>query len=127
MLETIEDLWIILDAGIVLFTYLKEHEVNPDIFGGIVTVLDNFAEVTLKSGLEFFEIDPNIYIVIKRHHLIFIATAPQKTNFDDLMADLRIIVAKFFSIYPIDIKEKWNGTRNYFSDFRDKIESKELV
>jgi len=127
MLETIEDLWIILDTGIVLFTYLKDQEVNPDIFGGIVTVLDNFAEVTLKCGLEFFEIDPNIYIVIKRHHLIFIATAPHKTNFDDLMVDLRMVVAKFFSIFPIDVKEKWNGNRNYFSDFRDKIENKELL
>jgi hypothetical protein len=127
ILETIEDLWIILDTGIVLFSFLEDQEVDPDIFGAIISVLDNFAEATLEGGLEFFEIDPNIYGVIKKHHLIFLASAPQKIKIDKLLAELEIIVTKFFSIYPIDTKEKWDGNLYYFCEFKDEIEKIKLL
>ena len=121
MLETIENLWIILDTGLVIFTYLEEEKVNPDLFGAIISVLDNFAEATLEGGLEFFEIDPNLYGVIKKHHLIFLASSSQKIDIKNLLAELEIIVKKFYSIYPIDIKEKWDGNTNHFFSFKNEI------
>ena len=122
MLELTENLWIILDTGIVLFTDLEEEKVNPDLFGGLISVLDNFAEVTLKGGLEFFEIDPNIYGVIKKHHLLFLASSSQKINIIDLLSEIEIIVRKFFTLYSSDIRNKWDGNRDYFDSFKSEID-----
>ena len=121
MLELTENLWIILDTGIVIFTYLEEEKVNPDLFGGLISVLDKFAEITLKGGLEFFEIDPNIYGVKKKHQLIFLASSSQKINIIDLLSELEIIVRKFFTVYPSDVKKKWNGNCDYFYSFKSEI------
>jgi hypothetical protein len=123
MIELTENLWIILDTGLVIFTYLEEESVNPDLFGGLISVLDNFAESILKGGLEFFEIDPNIYGVIKKHHLIFLASSSQKLNIIDLISEVEIITRKFFTLYPSDIKEKWDGNRDYFNSFKSEINS----
>ena len=121
MLELTENLWIILDTGLVIFTYLKEENVNPDLFGGLISVLDNFAEETLEGGLEFFEIDPNVYGVIKKHNLIFLASTSQKIDIDNLLTELEMLIKKFYSIYPTDIKEKWDGNRDHFNNFKNEI------
>ena len=88
MLELTENLWIILDTGIVIFTYLEKEKINPDLFGGLISVLDNFAEATFKGGIEFFEIDSSIYGIIKKHNLIFLSCSSKKANIMDLLSEL---------------------------------------
>ncbi|MFX0186417.1 MAG: hypothetical protein ACFE8A_01645 [Candidatus Hodarchaeota archaeon] len=55
-LKVVQDLWILLDSGIVLFSRVYNPKINQQLFGSLMTALNSFAGELAAGGLTSFEL-----------------------------------------------------------------------
>jgi len=61
--KVIQDIWIISDAGTVLFHRVFDKKVDEQLFGALMSALNSFAEQISTSGLSSFELEDKKYII----------------------------------------------------------------
>ncbi|MBD3194242.1 MAG: hypothetical protein GF317_04250 [Candidatus Lokiarchaeota archaeon] len=122
MVKVLQDLWILAsDSGIVLYSRTFDNNVDVQLFGGLMSALNSFAEVLSKEGLTSFELSDKRFAIIKRKNISIIGNASTKVKEKKLIEELQIIADKFFVLYS-DILDNWDGDINLFSNFEEKIE-----
>ena len=121
--KIIQDIWILNDAGIVLFSRVFDPRVDDQLFGGLMSALNTFAENISDGGLNNFEIQHKKYIIMKQHGLIFIVNSSKKTKEKKINEELKSIVNKFFKIYPKDMFDNWDSDISVFADFEKHIQN----
>ena len=122
MTKLIQDLWILDDSGIVLFHRVFDETVDANLFGGLMSALNSFAEEISKSGLSNFEISNKRFSLLKDKNYLFIANASKNHNLKRVNHELELIKNKFFEQYQEEVLTNWNGDTNLFKSFVKKIE-----
>ena len=123
MAKLIQDIWIMADSGIVLFHRVFNKQIDAQLFGGLMTALNVFAEQLSKGGLTNFEISEKRFSVIKRKDLLFIANASKNQKHKKVAHELDIITKRFFELYNDDFMAHFNGNIKEFADFENEIEN----
>ena len=121
MEKVIQDIWILSDYGIVLFSRVFNPKLDNQLFGGLMSALNSFAENISNGGLSNFVIKDRKYIFMKQHEIIFIVNSSKKTKEKKINEEMKSIVNKFFNLYPKEMLDKWNGDISIFTDFEKHI------
>jgi len=115
------DIWILTDNGIVLYSKASDQKVNPQLFGALMSALNQFAEKLTDGGISNFEMADLRFVIIKRRRFLFIASSSYKTKEKKVIDDLLLISDQFFKLYS-GILTNWDNNVETFSDFGDYID-----
>jgi len=120
-MKIIKDLWILTENGVVLFSRVFDQTINPQLFGGLMSALNTFAEKLTDGGISNFEMSDLRFVIVKRRSFLFIGSSLNKTKEKKVVDELKLISDMFFEVYR-DILVNWDNDVNYFSDFGDHID-----
>jgi len=126
MVKVIQDLWILTDAGIVLFNRVYDPKVCAQLFGALMTALDSYSkEIGMgHGGINNFEIKNIRFTIIRNRNLLFVANSSKKFKEKKVLNELDKISERFITKYSefINDFENWNMEISIFSDFEGEIE-----
>ena len=122
-MKIIQDLWIILQSGPVLFKRLFDERLDPQLFGGFMSAINSFASEFDEhgSGLSLFEISGKRYAIMNRANLIFVGSFNKKLKEKKAVKELEVIADKFLTLFPPDKITNWDGNAYYFDHFKEEI------
>ncbi len=120
-MKILKDLWILTDNGVVLFSRVFDTTINPQLFGGLMSALNTFAEKLTDGGISNFEMSDLRFVIVKRRNFLFIGSSLNKTKEKKVIDELKRISDVFFEVYS-EILVNWDSDVNYFSDFGDHID-----
>jgi hypothetical protein len=128
MVKIIQDLWILTDAGIVLFNRVYDPKVCAQLFGALMTAIDSYSKnIGIgDEGLKSFDITNIRFTILKKNNLLFIANSSKKIKNKKVLEVLDIISEQFFHQYSAIFNnfDDWNMEISVFSDFEKLIEDK---
>jgi hypothetical protein len=119
--KILKDLWILTENGVVLFSRVFDQTINPQLFGGLMSALNTFAEKLTEGGISNFEMSDLRFVIVKRRTFLFIGSSLNKTKEKKVIDELKLISDMFFEVYH-EILINWDNDVNYFSDFGDHID-----
>ncbi len=119
--KILKDLWILTEHGVVLFSRVFDQTINPQLFGGLMSALNTFAEKLTDGGISNFEMSDLRFVIVKRRSFLFIGSSLNKTKEKKVIDELKRISDVFFEVYN-EILVNWDNDVNYFSDFGDHID-----
>ncbi len=119
--KIIQDIWILNEAGTVLYHRIFEKHIDDQLIGALMSALNLLAEELEKGGLSNFEIKDKKYIIMKQHDLSFIVNSPKKAKEKKVKEELQTIVNKFFTLYPLEMLKNWDNDVSIFADFETHI------
>ena len=121
MVKVLQDIWILNESGIVLFSRVFNPKVNEQLFGALMTALNSFATELAKGGLSSFELSSIRFTIYKDKGLLFVSNSAKKVKEKKVQEELKIIAEKFFTKYT-GVLASWDSDVNMFADFNDDIE-----
>ncbi len=121
MVKVIQDIWILDKAGIVVFHRTFDKNLDVQLFGGLMSALNSFAENLSEEGLTSFELSQKKFAIVQKNEFLFIGNAKNKTKEREIFRELESISEKFFELYS-EIFETWQGDITLFQNFEDEIE-----
>lgn len=110
------------EEGIVLFSHVFNPKVDDQLFGGLMSALNTFAETLSDGGLSNFELSDKRFALMKMNKLLFVANASLTVKDKKLRDEITKIAEKFFTKYSEDILKKWNYDISIFYEFEKEIE-----
>ena len=119
--KILKDLWILTENGVVLFSRVFDQTINPQLFGGLMSALNTFAEKLTDGGISNFEMSDLRFVIVKRRSFLFIGSSLNKTKEKKVIDELKRISDVFFEVYNEKLIN-WDNDVNYFSDFGDHID-----
>ena len=119
--KILKDLWILTENGVVLFSRVFDQTINPQLFGGLMSALNTFAEKLTDGGISNFEMSDLRFVIVKRRSFLFIGSSLNKTKEKKVIDELKRISDVFFEVYD-EILINWDNDVNTFSDFGDHID-----
>ena len=122
MVKIVRDLWILTSTGVVLYSRVSNEKINPQLFGGLMSALNTFAEKLSDGGITNFELSNLKFIVVKRRDLLFIGSTSPKVKEKKAEEELKKIGDQFFKKYPQEVLLSWDSDISIFSDFGSEIE-----
>lgn len=123
MVKVLQDIWILKEeSGIVVFHRVFDEELDVQLFGGLMSALNSFAEQLSKEGISSFELSNKRFTLLKREGLLFVASSDNDEKIKRVQRELKRISDKFFEIYPPEILENWDSDISMFKDFKEEIE-----
>ncbi len=123
MVKLIQDIWILAESGVVVFHRVYDEHLDAQLFGGLMTALNSFAERLSKGGLTNFELNSKRFSVIKRRKFLFVANSSKSFKIKKVIQELQSIADRFFEIYPEDVLFNFDGDIKRFLDFENEIEN----
>lgn len=121
MVKILQDIWILNESGIVVFSRVFNPKVNEQLFGALMTALNSFASELAKGGLSSFELSSIRFTIYKDKGYLFVSNSARKVKEKRVQEELKIIAEKFFTKYS-DILNSWDLDLNIFSTFNEDIE-----
>lgn len=122
MAKLIQDIWILRDSGIVVFNRVFNPHLDAQLFGGLMTSLNFFAEELSTGGLSNFELNNKRFSIIKKNKFLFIANSSKDKKAKKVQQELNAIITSFFEKYSEETLYNFSGNINTFSDFEEEIE-----
>jgi hypothetical protein len=119
--KDIQDLWILMEQGTVVFKHVFDEKLDSQLFGGFMSALNMFASQINKDGLNNFELGDKRFYLIKRGGMMFIANSRTNVKTKNALKELEDIVNNFFKKYPEELIRAWNGDLTFFEDFKVDI------
>ncbi|MEE9378693.1 MAG: hypothetical protein V3V33_11745 [Candidatus Lokiarchaeia archaeon] len=110
------------EDGIVLFSRVFNPKVDDQLFGGLMSALNTFAESLSDGGLSNFELSDKRFALMKMNKLLFVANASLTVKDKKLREEIKKIAEKFFTKYSEDLIKEWNYDISVFYDFKKEIE-----
>ncbi|MFW9952316.1 MAG: hypothetical protein ACFFKA_19520 [Candidatus Thorarchaeota archaeon] len=121
MPKVIQDLWIINENGVVVFTRAYEQKINPQLFGALMSALNTFAQKLSDGGISNFEMSNIRFVIVKRRDFLFVGSSLNKVKEKKVIEELKLISDKFFEVYD-EILLTWDNDVSIFSDFDKHID-----
>ena len=124
MVKVVQDLWILTQAGKVLYTRVFNVKMHAQLFGALMSALSSFSKELTSAGLTHFQSSSFRFTIFKNKKFDFITTSDKQIKVKKVQGELKKISAIFFKKYA-DILANWdNWDRNIdvFSDFEEDIE-----
>jgi len=114
------DFWVLTDKGIVLYSKASDQKINPQLFGALMSALNQFAEKLTDGGITNFDMSDLRFVITKRRKFLFIASTYNKTKEKKVIETLVQISDQFFKVYAKALIN-WDNNVEIFSDFGDYI------
>ncbi len=127
MTKFIEDLWILLKTGAVVFHYRSSSSsssVDPNIMGAILSAVDTYSEQLSEGGVSSFQFVSKRLTFLKTHNMMFVASSQIKTKPKKVTQFLNDISDDFFNIYTVESLENWEGDVDFFDEFNKDLKIK---
>ncbi|MFX1419788.1 MAG: hypothetical protein ACFE9N_12785 [Promethearchaeota archaeon] len=121
MEKIIQDIWILNNAGAVLYHRVFDKKFDEQLIGALLSALNLIAEELESGGLSSFEIKDKKYIIMKKHGISFIVNSPKKVKEKKVKEELTKIVNKFTNLYPKEFFVNWDNDVSIFADFENHI------
>jgi len=128
MAAKIDDLWILTETGVVLFDH-RHIDIDPSLFGAMMSALNNFANAISEDGMMGFELNHlnSVIHIFKQKHLLFVASCSKKLKEKKIQKMLKAIATQFFEKYQKffasdDFIHSFDGEITAFSDFGNDID-----
>ena len=121
MAKLIQDLWILTESGIALFSRLQDDTLNEQLFAMLMSALNSFAEEITSGGLSNFELSNKRFTIVNRNEFIFVASSNPKTKEKKAISELEVIIEKFFNKYGDYLKD-WDNEISIFKGFETDID-----
>lgn len=121
--KVLQDIWILSEAGVVIFKRVFDEKLDAQLFGALMSALNSFAEELSKGGLSNFDLSDKRFTILKKHNFLFVANSSKKVKQKKVEQELKVIVDKFFKTYSKDVLESWEGDISIFEEFEIQIES----
>ncbi|MHA1192590.1 MAG: hypothetical protein ACTSP9_09885 [Promethearchaeota archaeon] len=122
MVKVLQDLYVISEGGIVLYHRVFDGKFDEQLFGGLMSALNSFAEELTHEGLSNFELQDKRYTFKRKNDILFVANSSKKIKGKRVNEELKSIINHFFDLYPKEILESWEGDVSIFLDFEKEIE-----
>ena len=119
--KILNDIWILYESGVVVYSRVLEPRINPQLFGALMSALNLFAEQLSNGGITNFELSKLRFTIIKKKNFIFVANSLNKSKEKKVLNELNRISEKFFELYPEEVLEKWDNDINLFASFENEI------
>ena len=119
--HVIQDLYILSDSGIVLFSRVFNPKVNEQLFGALMSALNTFATELTSGGLTSFELSSIRFTIMKNDRYLFVCNSSKKVKEKHVIDELRRISERFLEHFTIDL-ENWDGDVGIFEGFEEHIE-----
>ncbi|TFG00914.1 MAG: hypothetical protein EU541_00975 [Promethearchaeota archaeon] len=120
-MNLIRDLWIVNDAGVVLFSRVYDEKIDAQLFGSFLSAVNAFAEELDHGGLNSFSMEKKKITMFKEHNCLIIASSSPKYSKKEVSKELKAIANKFFETFPPKMIEKWDGDVRVFNEFEEQI------
>ena len=121
MRKVLQDIWIMMESGIVVFHRVFDEKVNALLFGAMMSALNMFASELSTGGLTNFDLSEKHFTLTKRENLVFIVNSNRDIKQKRIDQELEVIIEMFFELYG-DIIKDWIGDTSIFSNFEQEIE-----
>ncbi|MFX1322480.1 MAG: hypothetical protein ACFFAQ_12645 [Promethearchaeota archaeon] len=119
--KNLNDIWVLTESGITVYSRVLDPRINPQLFGALMSALNLFAEQLSNGGITNFELSRLRFTIIKKNHFIFVANSSNKSKEKKVLNELSRISDKFFELYPEEVLEKWDNDINIFASFENEI------
>lgn len=123
MKKIIDDIWILLDSGIVLYSRCDETKVDAQLFGGLMSAINMFAEDLVKGGITNFELSKKKYTISKMKDLLFVASSDKKLKQKTINSKIKEVEERFCDCFERELK-LFDGDVACFQDF--ELEQREV-
>ncbi|MFW9968829.1 MAG: hypothetical protein ACFFDF_01430 [Candidatus Odinarchaeota archaeon] len=117
----LRDIWILTESGLTVFSRVLDPKMGPQVFGGLMSALNTFAESLVEGGISKFEISHTRYIVVKKNHFLFVANTSNEIKNKKSLSELKKISKRFFEVYPEDIIKNFGVNIKKFASFKNYI------
>lgn len=119
--KILNDIWILTESGVTVYSRVLDPRINPQLFGALMSALNLFAEQLSNGGITNFELSNLRFTIIKRNRFIFVANSSNKSKEKKVLNELSRISDKFFELYSEEVLEKWDNDINIFANFKIEI------
>jgi hypothetical protein len=119
--KIIQDVWILNDSGVVLFSRVFDEKVDEQLFGSFMTALNSFAGEISEGGLTSFELKNKKFTIRKENRFLFVVNSDKDERTKKVEKELNLIVNKFFDKYS-GILDNWDNDISVFKDFEEDID-----
>lgn len=117
----IQNLWIVNESGIVVFSNkVINEDIKEQLFGALMSALSTFSSKIAEGYLERFELGDVRFTILKSEKFLFIANSIKNSKEKKVHAELRKISKLFLEKY-INILTSWKTDITVFSDFEEDI------
>ena len=120
--KIIQDLWILTSSGITVYSHVYNSKINDQLFGALMSAINQFAETIVEGGISNFELRSKKFTIIKHRDLLFIANTANKEKEKKIKQELERISRKFYEIYGEKLSN-WDYDVSIFTDFEKHIET----
>ena len=120
--NVIDDLWVVNNDGIVLFSS-DEHGFDNNLFGAFLSAINMFVKEFSNDMLRNFEISDKQYVLIKEQNLLFVASASNNVSDKSIKNQMNQIIERFLELYPQEFFKTWNYDTNEFDKFELEFET----
>jgi hypothetical protein len=119
--SNIQEFWVMLEGGSVLYRHTHSDIVDPQLFGGFMSAINSIAATFTKDGLNNFELGNLQFFVLKRDGLIFVANTKKNVKPQKVEKEIQNNINKFVSKYPPELLQTWNGDLTFFDGFKPDL------
>ena len=127
MTKFIEDLFVLLKTGAVVFHYSSsshENQQDPNIMGALLSAVDTYSEQLSDGGVSSFQFVSKRLTFLKTHNMMFVASTQIKTKPKKVTQFLNDISDDFFNLYTVESLENWEGDVDFFDEFNKDLKAK---
>ncbi|MFX1409960.1 MAG: hypothetical protein ACFFA6_06390 [Promethearchaeota archaeon] len=121
MVKILNDIWILTQNGVTVYSRVQDPRINPQLFGAIMSALNSFAEQLSNGGITNFELSKIRFTILKKKDFIFVANSSNKAKEKKVLNELSRVAQKFFKLYSAEILDKWDNDINIFANFQNEI------
>ncbi len=121
MAKVLQDLWILMDSGSVLYHRVYDSDITEQLFGGLMSALNTFAETLVEGGLSSFELSNKRFNLLKRNNLFFVSNSDKKIKEKKIIPELEKVAEIFIKKYPPNFFSTWDMDVSVFEKFEDQI------
>lgn len=122
MNKILQDIWIMNETGLVLYSRVFDEKISDQLFGGLMSALYSFAEEITKECISSFELSKKRYIIFRSNGLFFIGNSDKSKKEKKLEDAIQKVAERFHTKYDIKISKQWAGDITIFKDFEEDIE-----
>ena len=119
--KIIGDLWILTEYGLTVFSRVNGSKIDDQIFGGLMSALNAFAQSLSEGGMTNFEVSNMRFTILKNNHLLFVANSSKQVKSKKVLNELKIISKKFNKEFSEEDIHNNYGNIRIFDNFEHHI------
>jgi len=119
--KLLQDLWILTNTGVVLYHRVFDSTLSDQLFGGLMSALNTFAENLVEGGLSSFELSNKRFNLLKKQGLFFVSNSSKKHKEKKVIPALETVAEKFITTFDTDFFKTWDMDVSVFAKFEEEI------